>query len=196
MKAQSVQTNVAQKYENLIVAVSMQEESVGKLVSFNDEAYFMFNFKNMSEFYFEYLHRAALLADGEFKQDHSMPKISKEERMRIYATEKYEREMILNDLIFSTHINISKFNEPETSRRFLTNNDSCLSFVQVSVDEEYYRWMFVSRSTEINRMLPADLYTIGIIMNSWTAWFRRYTHTRDRGIKLTIVMNNPHYYKG
>ena len=185
--------NVIKKYEGMIEALT-QRQPVDKLVSLNDEAYFMFSFKSIEEFNFEYISRAALLAFGEFVQHKKMPMISKDERIKIYDTEIYEREMILSGLIFATHIQMTKYGEPITSRRFLTSNDSCLSFAQVSIDTDYYRWMIVSRSTEVNRMLPADLYTIGIIIKEWTEWFRRYAYAVNKGINITLVMNNPHYY--
>jgi len=187
-------TNLIEKYNNLITAL-VEQKPKGKLVSLNDEAYFMFNFESTAAFYDDYMMRASILAFGDFKQNNDVPRISRSERISIFETEQYERDMILNDLKFSTHINMSKFNEPEISRRFLTTNDSCLSFIQVSIDDDYYRWMFVSRSTEVNKMLPSDLYSIGLIIKSWTSWFRGYTRTHDRGIKLTIVLNNPHFYK-
>ena len=128
-----------------------------------------------------------------------MPKISKRERIKIYHIEKYEREMILNDLKFATHIMMSKYNEPVESRRFVATNDSCLSFAQVIVTPDCYRWSFVSRSTEVNKMLPADLCSIGEIIHIWTNWFMAYKpeHVTDikRGIRITFMMNNPHYYK-
>jgi hypothetical protein len=187
--------NIIEKYHNLVVSL-VQQKPKGKLVNLNDEVYFMFNFKSTNEFYDDYLMQTSVLAFGDFRQNESMPKIGRDQRIAIFEIEQYERDMVISGLKFSTHINISKFKEPETSRRFLTFNDSCLSFVQVSVDDDYYRWMFVSRSTEVNRMLPSDLYTIGLIIKEWTSWFRNYTRTHDRGIKLTIVLNNPHYYKG
>lgn len=186
--------NLIEKYQNLVTAL-VQRKPKKKLVSLDDEAYFMFNFASTNEFYDNYLMRASLLAFGDFRQNSDVPFIGRDKRTSIFETEQYERDMILNDLKFSAHINMSKFGEPETSRRFVTSNDSCLSFVQVSVDDDYYRWMFVSRSTEVNRMLPSDLYTIGLIIQNWTSWFRSYTRTHDRGIKLTIILNNAHYYK-
>lgn len=125
-----------------------------------------------------------------------MPIISTKEREKIYDIESYEREMILGDLKFATHIAISKFNEPITSRRFVAINDSCMSFTQVTVDKNHYRWNFISRSTEVNKMLPADFQTIGYIIHEWTKWFRDYTQidNDNKGVKLVIILTNPHYY--
>jgi len=45
-------------------------------------------------------------------------------------------------------------------------------------------------------MLPADLYTIFNIVWEWTNWFIEYTKTSgaERGIKIKLILNNPHYY--
>jgi hypothetical protein len=47
-------------------------------------------------------------------------------------------------------------------------------------------------------MLPADLLTIGRVVEVWTTWFEEdYMKGKmpELGVKLTLVMNNPHYYK-
>jgi len=164
------------------------------------ESIIMHEYANMIKFPYDYGEPARDLAFGRFIQLPEIPRVTKEERIEIYEKEKYERDMILNDLKFSTHIMMSKYVESSYSRRFVATNDSCLSFCQVTMSDAYFRWVFVSRSTEVNRMLPADLLTIGTIIEEWTNWFRGYTKYNaerlyDKKVSLVLLMNNPHYYK-
>jgi len=188
---------VIREYEDLVYDLT---HSVGHLiVTLPYEATFNFEYKDLSEFYVKYLDQARWLSVYERHEDCPMPKVTKKERVAIYDKECYEREMIINDLKFATHIMMSKYNEPTESRRFVATNDSCLSFVQVTVTPDCYRWIFVSRSTEVNKMLPADLRSIGEIIHIWINWFMYYKpeHVTDikRGVRITFMMNNPHYYK-
>lgn len=191
-------------YKDLVNDCLIHSKSYdGKLYSVEYPRIIEMTFANWMRFSYDYMKPAENLARGRFEQNQMFPPITPEERMKIYDIEQYERNMIIKDLIFATHINISKFNEPLMSRRFLATNDSCLSFVQVTIDPKKFRFLFVSRSTEINKMLPADLLTIGEIMKEWFAWFFTYYSTSrslftefiEREIMLTLVMNNPHYYK-
>lgn len=185
------------QYENLVFDIR-QCNSANNLISLNKEVIFNFSYQSLKQFYEDYLDRAQYLAFRERIYSHPMPEITKEERRKIYDIENYEREMILNDLKFSTHIVISKYNEPIESRRFIAINDSCMSFSQVTVSPDFYRWNFVSRSTEVNKMLPADLLTIGRIIEKWISWFIVYRPDHfnpNRGVSITIMLNNPHYYK-
>jgi hypothetical protein len=188
---------VIREYEDLVYDLT---HSVGHLiVTLPYEATFNFEYKDLSEFYEEYVYPARQLSLYERPAECPMPKVTKEQRNEIYEKERYEREMIINDLKFVTHIMMNKYNEPAESRRFVATNDSCLSFVQVTVTPDCYRWSFVSRSTEVNKMLPADLCSIGEIIHIWTNWFMAYKpeHVTDikRGIRISFMLNNPHYYK-
>ena len=188
---------VIREYEDLVYDLT---HSVGHpVVTLPYECTFNLEYKDLATFYRLYVDQVEWLMQYERPKECPMPKISKRERIKIYHIEKYEREMILNDLKFATHIMMSKYNEPVESRRFVATNDSCLSFAQVIVTPDCYRWSFVSRSTEVNKMLPADLCSIGEIIHIWTNWFMAYKpeHVTDikRGIRITFMMNNPHYYK-
>ena len=184
------------EYEDLVYDMT---HSVGhSVITLPYETILNFEYKDLKTFYDEYLQQARWLSVYERHESCPMPKVTKKERVAIYDKECYEREMILNDLRFATHIMMSKYNEPNGSRRFVATNDSCLSFVQVTVDPANYRWIFVSRSTEVNKMLPADLRTIGEIIEKWTNWFIDYNPKHfdpRRGIRISFMMNNPHYYK-
>lgn len=193
------------QYDNLFKQLLTRAYSFrgSDCISLNKEFIFNLEYKTINEFD-NYLFEAMRLNRGDYTVANNIfVRLSDLDRRKIYKIEEYEREMILNDLKFSTHINISKFNEPDTSRRFIGINDSCLSFTQVSIDANFYRWVFVSRSTEVNKMLPADLYSIGNIIKQWTTWFIEYrwnhwnfgpSPNEHRGIKLMIVLNNPHAY--
>jgi hypothetical protein len=161
--------------------IGIRAESGKTLIQLQDDFIFSFEYKGLSSFINLYKPQAKRLSD---------------QRPEIYKKEQYEREMILNDLKFSTHIFMDKYKESIYSRRFVAVNDSCMSFTQVKVEDEYYRWLFVSRSTEVKEMLPADLYTIFNIVWEWTNWFIEYTKTSgaERGIKIKFILNNPHYY--
>ena len=188
--------SVISEYEDLVYDLT---HSVGyPVVTLPYEFTFNFEYKNLNEFYEKYLNQAHWLSLYERHDECPMPKITAAQRRDFYKIESYEREMILNDLKFSTHIMMSKYNEPVNSRRFIATNDSCLSFSQVTVAPENYRWVFVSRSTEVNKMLPSDLYTIGHIISKWTDWFIDYNPKHfepRRGIRISFILNNPHYYK-
>lgn len=188
---------VINQYEDLIKSIT---QCVGyPVVNLGDEFIFNFLCPDLKTFYDKYMDQARWLAFYERHYDcDEMPKITSKERRKIYDIESYEREMILNDLKFSTHIMMSKYEEPVESRRFVATNDSCLSFTQVTVTPSSYNWVFVSRSTEVNKMLPADLYTIGTIISEWTSWFCSYNSEHfepRRGVRILFVLNNPHYYK-
>jgi hypothetical protein len=184
------------QYEDLVSALT---HSAGHTaINLGHEFIFDLPYYNLKDFHDKYLDQAYWLSTHERDKSCPMPKITALQRREIYKIERYEREMILNNLKFSTHIMINKYSEPIDSRRFMTTNDSCLSFAQVTVDPLNYRWVFVSRSTEVNKMLPADLYTIGYIIDNWITWFIDYSPTHynpQRGIRVLIVLNNPHYYK-
>lgn len=189
---------VINQYEDLVQTL---RKCPGKNpISLGDEFLFSFRYMNLNAFYDGYINQSEWLSSYERPKADSfpMPIITAKERRKVYDIESYEREMILNDLKFATHIMMSKYNEPVESRRFVATNDSCLSFTQVTVDPGFYRWHFVSRSTEVNKMLPADLRTIGVIVQKWIDWFTTYKpHHFDptRGVWITIMLNNPHYYK-
>lgn len=188
--------SVIDQYLDLIV--TMRHKPGEKVVNLGEEFLFNLRYPNLKSFYDDYLDQARWLSFHELADSYPMPEVTSKERRKIYDIESYEREMILNDLKFSTHIMMSKYNEPVNSRRFVATNDSCLSFAQVTVDPSFYRWIFVSRSTEVNRMLPADLHTIGTIIEKWTSWFITYNPAHfdpSRGVMVTIMLNNPHYYK-
>ena len=188
---------VIEQYDELVrVLVLRKNEPDSKLVNLGEECLFMFRYDNLVDFFQEYMEEAGFLAFGIKTVNSIMPAVTTIERQKIYTKEKYEREMILNDLKFETHINIDKFQEPISSRRFITSNSSCLSLFQVTVSDKLYRWVIVSRSTEVNKMLPSDLYSIGRIIEDWTSWFIGYADLIDdhRGIKIALLMNNPHYY--
>jgi len=193
---------ILESYDNLISKIIDSGFHEGSLVSLNREAGIYHEYPNTMRFVADYMDPVKILARGGIKQHFELPIVTEEERSKIYETEKYERSMILNDLKFSTHIMMSKYNEPATSRRFVATNDSCLSFVQVTITKNHFRWVFVSRSTEVNKMLPADLLTIGTIMCEWTNWFRQYIFQKydpspfiEKKVNLVLFMNNPHYYK-
>jgi len=189
-------SSLINQYENLVDELTHR---VGHpIVTLPYEFIFNFEYKDLKTFYEKYLYQARWLSVYERHMTCPMPRVTTKERVAVYDKECYEREMILNDLRFATHIMMSKYNEPVESRRFVATNDSCLSFVQVTVDPDKYRWNFVSRSTEVNRMLPADLRTIGEIIEKWTNWFIDYKPRHfepRRGIRITFMLNNPHYYK-
>lgn len=185
------------QYEDLVREI-VKHAGKEPVVNLGNEFIFDLKYRNLKDFYDKYLDQAHWLSLYERDRGCPMPRISSGQRRKIYEIEKYEREMILNDLKFSTHIMMSKYNEPATSRRFMATNDSCLSFVQVTIDPVYYQWVFVSRSTEVNKMLPSDLYTIGQIVNKWISWFITYNPEHFdpyRGVRVLFILNNPHYYK-
>jgi len=188
--------SVLSEYEDLVYDLT---HSVGyPVVALPYEATFNFEYEDLKSFYTDYLKPTRFLSVYERHAGCPMPKVTKKERIAIYDKECYEREMILNDLRFAAHIMMSKYNEPAESRRFVATNDSCLSFAQVTIDSYNYRWVFVSRSTEVNKMLPADLRTIGEIVEKWTNWFIDYNPKHfepRRGIRISFMLNNPHYYK-
>jgi hypothetical protein len=195
-------SDIKDQYVNLATAlINKSRETEEKLVSLNKGIIFSFEYDNFLEFRFKYLNNASVLSEYEhlFHEPiiKDFPLVTAEERAEIWDKEEYERKMIINDLKFATHINMSKFNEPISSRRFVASNDSCLSFVQASVNDKCYRMLFVSRSTEVNRMLPADLYSIGTIVDDWICWFKKYAKLEndERRVKITFIMNNPHYYR-
>lgn len=184
------------EYNDLIDAI-LEKPVKDNLINLDAQWDFPLQYDRIKDFIDKYLIPSYSLAAGDFAQNKKLPVISRSERLEIFDKEKHEREMILNDLKFSTHINISKFNEPITSRRFVAINDSCLSFTQITLDGNFYRWFFVSRSTEVNRMLPADFCSIGKIILEWTQWFNLYTKSsneKNRGIKILFLLNNPHVY--
>jgi hypothetical protein len=192
--------SVISEYEDLVYELTHREGD-NQIVSLPYEWTFNFEYNNLAAFREQYLDQAQWLAlKGPLirTKDDVMPRVTRPQRSGIYEKERYERDMILNDLKFATHIMMSKYKEPIESRRFMATNDSCLSFVQVTVDQNNYRWVFVSRSTEVNKMLPADLYTIGNIIERWTEWFTEYNsqhYSPTRGIRISFMLNNPHYYK-
>jgi len=189
---------VINQYEDLVHGLIHDGKTSGSLVTLPNEFIFDFKLRDLKTFYDKYLDQARWLAFYERHAECPMPRITKAQRHKIYDKESYEREMILNDLKFSTHIMMSKYDEPVESRRFVATNDSCLSFAQVTVRPENYHWVFVSRSTEANKMLPADLYTVGTIIEKWINWFIIYKPEHfepGRGIRILFILNNPHYYK-
>lgn len=186
---------VIDQYEDLVKVIT---QNAGKfVVTLGKEFIFNFRYPNLMSFHEKYIDQAEWLSVYERHEKSPMPMVTSIMRREIYEKEKYERDMILNDLKFSTHIMMSKYDEPIDSRRFVATNDSCLSFTQVTIDHNYYRWVFVSRSTEVNKMLPADLRTIGYIIDEWIKWFIKYKHKHfnpDRGIHILFILNNPHYF--
>jgi len=198
-------TNLFDQYDELVDRLLDQgiKKKFEIAPHLDDEFIFKLKYDSISEFS-NYIYQSMLLHRGDKTSINKLfPSVTSRERLDIYEKEKYERKMILNDLKFQTHINIDKFNEPTTSRRFIATNDSCMSFAQVTLDAYFFRWVFVSRSTEVNKMLPSDLYSIAYIVKNWTDWFIEYRHNKwplgnkkeQRGIKLMIVLNNPHYYR-
>lgn len=188
---------VLNQYEDLVYGLTHPRQK-GSTATLPNEFIFDFKFRDLKTFYDEYLVQARWLAFYERHEECPMPRVTKAERHKIYDKESYEREMILNDLKFSTHIMMSKYAEPSNSRRFVATNDSCLAFAQVTVTPENYKWVFVSRSTEVNKMLPADLHTIGTIIEKWINWFACYSPDHFdpyRGVTVLFILNNPHYYK-
>lgn len=187
---------VINQYEDLVKAIT--QNAGNSVVALGEEFIFNFRYPNLMSFYEKYVDQAEWLSVYERHEKSPMPMVTSRMRRKIYEKEKYERNMILNDLKFSTHIMMSKYDEPISSRRFVATNDSCLSFAQVTIDYNDYRWVFVSRSTEVNKMLPADLRSIGYIVDEWIKWFVTYRPEHfnpPRGIRILFILNNPHYYK-
>lgn len=189
------------QYKDLVNALLCANDTDNDAVGLQDEFIFSLKYDDIAQFRREYVVQAGDIAFNDIEINKKFPLVTSKDRFKTFHIEAYERDMIINDLKFATHINISKFNEPITSRRFVTTNDSCLSFAQITVDPTSYRWTFVSRSTEVNKMLPVDLVTIGMIIQYWTNWFEGYTYsgkdvdTNKMGVKVLIVLNNPHYFK-
>lgn len=189
---------VIKEYEELVYDL-VHSKHTGPIATLPWECVINLEYVDLPTFYRLYVDQAEWLMHYERPKECPMPRVSAGERKQIYNIEKYERDMILADLKFATHIMMSKYNEPIESRRFLTTNDSCLSFAQVTVTPDCYKWSFVSRSTEVNRMLPADLATIGWIISEWIRWFMIYkpehVTEKKRGVRISFVLNNPHYYR-
>lgn len=195
--------NIIKSYFDIVRTV--QENGIhqsltdGLLISLSREIIIAHEYPNMIMFAADYFNPIVDLAFGRLDPLPEIPRLTAQERVKIYEKEKYERDMIISDLKFASHIMMSKYEEPITSRRFVATNDSCMSFCQVTLNEDCFRWVFVSRSTEVNKMLPSDLLTIGVIIEEWTSWFRGYVQHEsrqlyDKKVSLVLLLNNPHYY--
>ena len=89
---------VIREYEDLVYDLT---HSVGyPVVTLPYETTFNFEYKDLETFYRLYVDQAEWLMQYERPKECPMPKVSKKERIEIYNIEKYEREMILNDLKF------------------------------------------------------------------------------------------------
>ena len=95
------------------------------------------------------------------------------DRDAISDREYYERKMVLSNLKFNTHIMIDKYKEKLNSRRFLSINDSCFSYTQVNIREDRIVFTFNFRSTEVWKMLPADMYFIAELVEDYITWLEK-----------------------
>jgi hypothetical protein len=68
---------------------------------------------------------------------------------------------------------IDKYKEKLNSRRFLSINDSCFSYTQVNIREDRIVFTFNFRSTEVWKMLPADMDFIAELVEDYITWLEK-----------------------
>lgn len=121
---------------------------------------------------------------------------------KIYDNEIYERNKILSDLQFNTHIQVDKYKENIYSRRFLAINDSCFSFVQVIIRNDTIYFNFNFRSSEISKYLCSDLLFVKRLVIDYLRWFKKYINFNQeipifqKSINIHIILNSAHLLLG
>ncbi len=116
---------------------------------------------------------------------------------KIYHNEENERQMILSTLKFNTQVMIDKYKENFYSRRFVSTNDSCLSFTQVEFLNNEIKFNFVFRSSDVKNVLPVDLKGIVELIKNYLNWMDRYVGDtiytiKSKSISIRIQLNDAH----
>lgn len=125
----------------------------------------------------------------------NLPRINRSE---IYYREEYERNMVMSNLIFNTHIMIDKYSENIESRRFLSVNDSCFTFTQVNIRENDIYFTYCFRSTDVWRMFPGDLLFIYDMIREYIKWLAKYLKNEDiykKRIHIDLNLSSAHLNK-
>lgn len=118
----------------------------------------------------------------------------------VWRKEEHERNMVLSNLQFNTHIMIDKYKESINSRRFLSINDSCFSYSQVNIRENEIHFTFSLRSTNVHKMLPCDFNFIFKLIIDYLLWLQVYSiknqlksyNIFEIPIKIDITLNSAH----
>lgn len=117
-----------------------------------------------------------------------------------YQKDIYDRDMMLSQIKFNSHIQIDYFSQLEKSRRFVAvNPTSCMSLLQFCLEEDSINVSATFRSSDVANLL---LYDIQFIMES-TIEFHNFLKTykfkelevpdlQKLKINLKINLNNAH----
>ena len=119
---------------------------------------------------------------------------NKDEFNELYSKEEPEREMTLNQLKFNSQLNMEKFGDSIESRRFVSHNDSCMSFLQFQIRKESIYINVIWRSSEVSKMLPVDFKSLKYIIKEYINWFYKFGYILNNKIVLDIQLNNCHIY--
>ena len=123
--------------------------------------------------------------------------IDKEKIKEIDIKEVYERNKIISDLRFNSHIQLTKYDQDFNSRRFVSVNDSCLSFVQCNVRDNslYFTINFRSLNAKNNLFSDMRFVLLGIAREYYNFikiyQFKKYTKKINK-INIDINISSLH----
>ena len=119
----------------------------------------------------------------------SLPKKRRDEFIDIEKKEKYERNMIMGNLFFNAHIQMSKFKEDLDSRRFISHNDSCISFFQVLFRADKTIVSVKMRSANSRTNLLSDIRWLLKATHESVAFANSYNYSDNFIIKGRVLEN-------
>ena len=111
--------------------------------------------------------------------------------------ERFERNKIISDLLFNSHIQISKYGEGLDSRRFISVNDSCFSFLQFIIHRNELYCTAHMRSSNAKNNIFVDVKFLLEVIREFCSFIRNYEfknlECELKSIHVDLNISSLHY---